>query len=111
MNSLTLTAPTGVGTRELVRTWLDGALDRNLSGISVSVDCHQLRAASPSFVDELIQIVVVERNASRVEFLRATPRTADLIRRSAVNRRLEDRVDVKTDELSLYDRIKEYWLP
>lgn len=94
MTTVSLEAPRNVGTRGLVRTWLDSATPENLSGRVVQVDCARLLSPTPSFLDEMIKMLVVERGAEVVQVTNASERTALYATRSASNRHVRDRVEV-----------------
>ncbi|MFF0816661.1 hypothetical protein ACFYVR_16140 [Rhodococcus sp. NPDC003318] len=63
----TLPLPPLVGTRKRAHTLAD-LLPGDLAGLEVTVDCRELVAATESFADELITVVVVERNAKKMYF-------------------------------------------
>ncbi len=94
MTTLQLVSPADIGTRDLVRAWLDSALPRALETTVVEVDCGKLRSATPSFLDELLKIIVVERHAVRVRLKDVSERAAQLAQRSATNRRILDAVEI-----------------
>jgi len=106
MTTVSLTSPTSIGTRPLVRAWLEGALEDRLDGVFVEVDCRPLRAPSSSFVDELLKIVLIERNASKVTFLHASTRTAELARKAAANRKISHRVEIVEVRRGLLERLR-----
>jgi len=94
MASVSLIAPASVGTRDLVRKWLEQELDKSLEGDHLSIDCVDLRSATPSFVDEILKVVLVERHAARLSFVNAPERAELHVERSAANRSVVDRVEV-----------------
>jgi hypothetical protein len=96
MPQMNLTTPPNVGTRELVRAWLDAVLPTDLAGTVVAVDCAPMTVPSPSFIDELLKVVVVERSAARIRLTNPTPRAEALALRSAQNRHIEDFVEVNS---------------
>lgn len=108
MTTVSLEAPRNVGTRDLVRAWLSSAIPEDLAGRTVLVDCAQLLTPTPSFFDELIKMVVVERGAEVVNFTNASERTALYANRSAGNRHVSDRVDVteKVARRRLLNRVR-----
>jgi hypothetical protein len=89
----TLTAPKLVSSRDQARE-LTASLPHDLSDVAVAVDCSALQASTPSFVDELIKVVLVERGALRLVFRNAPGRTVELARRAARNRGVADRLEV-----------------
>ena len=97
MTSVSLITPQNVGTRDLVREWLQRDAPADLSGRTVEVDCSPLRAPTPSFLDEMLKILVLERCATRVELRHASDRAKALATRSALNRGIGARLDVVDD--------------
>jgi len=89
----TLTAPRLVSSRDQARD-LAAELPADLSGSVVHVDCSQLEISTSSFVDELVEVCVMERHASRLIFENAPDRTAELAIRSAGVRDVASRVEV-----------------
>lgn len=89
----TLKSPPLVGGRELAREFASD-LPADLTADDVIIDCANLEASAPSFVDELVKIVLVERNARRLSFEDAPERTASYALRSAENRDVADRLEV-----------------
>jgi hypothetical protein len=57
------------------------------------VDCTALQASAPSFVDELVKAVLVDRNGDRLIIKDAPERTVELARRAARNRGVSDRLE------------------
>jgi hypothetical protein len=108
MTTVSLTSPSSIGTRPLVRAWcrLEEALPERLDGVRVEVDCSPLRSPSSSFVDELLNIVVVERNASTVAFLHTSERMAQLARQAASNRGITERVKIEVATRTLLERLR-----
>jgi hypothetical protein len=92
MTAVSLKTPQNVGTRDLVREWLVRDAPAELAGRIVEVDCSPLRAPTPSFLDEMLKILVIERGAARVELRRASDRARALAARSAQNRRISGRI-------------------
>jgi hypothetical protein len=89
----TLIAPKLVSSRDQART-LTASLPGDLSGTVVMVDCSALQASTPSFVDELVKAVLVDRRGSHL-FIKAAPeRTVELARRAAQNRGVLDRLEI-----------------
>jgi hypothetical protein len=50
-----------------------------------------VKASAPSFVDEMVKILLVEREAAQVRLLRAPARTREYAERSARNRGVDAR--------------------
>jgi hypothetical protein len=89
----TLTAPKLVSSRDQARE-LTADLPADLTGATVIVDCTALQASTPSFVDELVKVCLVERHAQSLVLSRAPERTAELARRAASNRQVADRLEI-----------------
>ena len=58
------------------------------------LDCAQLKISTPSFLDECVKLVLVERNADALDLIDATERTQQQIERSANNRKVSTKVHV-----------------
>jgi hypothetical protein len=89
----TLIAPKLVSSRDQARK-LTGSLPGDLSGTVVMVDCSALQASTPSFVDELVKAVLVDRRGSHLVIKAAPERTVELARRAAQNRGVLDRLEI-----------------
>lgn len=61
-----LISPDYIGGRAAASDWLDD-LNADLTGVRVDIDCSALISTSPSFVDEVLKTLVVERGASLVK--------------------------------------------
>lgn len=94
MATLQLETPASMGTRDLVRSWLDSAIPSSLAGSVVEVDCSPLRTPTPSFIDELLKVIVVERNATKICLINAVDRAIAQAERSAQNRGISARLEV-----------------
>ena len=88
----TLIAPKLVSSRDQARELTAGLAD-DLSDTVVLVDCSALQASTPSFVDELVKAVLVDRQADRLIIKGAPERTVELARRAAQNRGVADRLE------------------
>jgi hypothetical protein len=89
----TLIAPRLVSSRHQARD-LTANLADDLSGTVVMVDCSTLQASTPSFVDELVKAVLVDRRGNRLVIKGAPERTVELARRAAGNRGVADRLEI-----------------
>ena len=89
----TLTTPKLVSSRDQARS-LTADLPSNLEGTTVVVECEELQASTPSFVDELVKICLVERHAQCLALVNAPERTEELARRAARNRQVADRLEI-----------------
>ena len=88
----TLIAPKLVSSRDQARE-LTASLPSDLSDTVVMVDCTALQASTPSFVDELVKVVLVDRQGDRLIIKGAPERTVELARRAAQNRGVADRLE------------------
>jgi hypothetical protein len=88
----TLTAPKLLSSRDQARE-LTASLGQDLSDTTVLVDCTALQASTPSFVDELVKAVLVDRRGHRLIIKGAPERTVELARRAAQNRGVIDRLE------------------
>jgi hypothetical protein len=88
----TLIAPKLVSSRHQARE-LTANLADDLSDTAVMVDCSALQASTPSFVDELVKAVLVDRRGQRLVIKGAPDRTLELARRAAQNRGVIDRLE------------------
>jgi hypothetical protein len=57
------------------------------------LDCTALQASTPSFVDELVKAVLVDRQGERLIIKGAPERTVELARRAAQNRGVTARLE------------------
>jgi hypothetical protein len=89
----TLTAPKLVSSRDQARE-LTESLPADLAGAVVVVDCAALQASTPSFVDELVKVCLVERNAKLLRLVSVRERTAELARRAATVRQVVNRLQI-----------------
>ena len=84
-------APAHAGLRDQARELVEH-LDASLAGIEVVLDCSRLLVGTPSFLDEILKAVLVERAADSLRVRCASSRVRDLLARSAANRKLSARV-------------------
>lgn len=61
-----LSSPDYIGGRAAAAEWL-ADLDADLTGVRVDIDCAALISTSPSFVDEVLKDLVIERGAQLVK--------------------------------------------
>jgi len=83
-----------LGGRDQARRVAD-ALPPDLDDSEVVVDCSRLEVSTPSFVDELLKVLLLDRGALRVRFVSAPERLAEYVRRAAVARSIESQVLVE----------------
>jgi hypothetical protein len=80
--SATLEAPPLLSSRRQARELLS-SLPEQLQGGAVYLDCSELRSAAPSFIDEMIVTVLLERNADQLVFLGAPERAIEFACKAA----------------------------
>lgn len=88
----TITAPPLVSNRGQARELLH-ALPDDLSDCRVELDCSTVKAMTPSFVDEFVKAVLVDRRADHLTFCHASSRVKDIALRSARTRGVAERLD------------------
>lgn len=98
---ITVRAPQFAGTREAARA-LVAPLPATLARTSVVVDLADTKAAAPSFVDELIRLILVDRGGLALELAGASPRAAELAARFARNHGAADRLRLPGDDPIAY---------
>lgn len=93
----TLKSPALVSSRPLARELAD-QLPSVLAGEEVVVDFSEAQATAPSFVDELVKIVLVERSAATLRMVHVPERTAAYARRSAERRSVAGHLEIEARE-------------
>lgn len=83
--------PRQVGSRPRAQEML-AELPDDLTGAEVRVDFRSADTAAPSFIDEIIAVVLQERNARVLKLENVAPRIARYADRSAVRRDVADRL-------------------
>ncbi len=83
MTSQTIETPSRAGSRDQARALLE-ALPQDLSASEL--------ASAPSFVDELVKIILVQRKAACLVLSQAPERTREYAERSAKNRGVASRL-------------------
>lgn len=73
---------------------LSWVLPSDLAGDTVVLDCAGLIVGTPSFLDEIVKQVLIVRHAAALEVRDAPVRAGDLLKRSAHNRGVGERVTV-----------------
>jgi regulator of RNase E activity RraA len=86
-----ITTPERAGDRDQARE-IVSALAADLSGNVVVLDCGALVVGTPSFLDEILKQVLVERGANALEVHGASRRAQEHLERSATNRDVQDRL-------------------
>ncbi len=86
--------PRVVGTRPAVAPFLVG-VPTDLHGERVTLDCRALLSGTPSFADEMVKVLLVERGADGLVVLGANEEFAADLLASAREHGVADRVDLK----------------
>lgn len=84
-------APEHAGFRDQARALID-PLPSDLSASNVVLDCAKLLVGTPSFLDELVKQVLIERRAELLCVHGASERVQQLLQRSAENRAATERL-------------------
>lgn len=71
------------------------SLRGSLAGITVHVDASGMAASAPSFLDELVKQILVDRGAAKLVLFNVTNRPAGFATSAAQRRSVEDRLTVK----------------
>jgi hypothetical protein len=87
--------PERAGTRSEVRNLL-ASLPEDLTDAQVRVDGAVMAATAPSFIDELVKQVLVERNAGTLLIVNLTDRPAGYALASAQRRGVDTRLTIRT---------------
>jgi len=90
---VTLKAPVKSRSREQARA-IASQLPSMLEGADVFIDCRATAIATPSFVDELLKQILIERSARRLRVTNAPRRFADLLLRASARLKVDDRLEV-----------------
>lgn len=70
------------------------SLPDNLTGYVVRLSFDETEAASPSFIDQLVKMVLEDRSAAKLEIVRPLDRNALQAESSAARRGVSDRLSV-----------------
>jgi len=90
---VTLNAPIKSRSREQAQLFAS-QLPSALEGADVLIDCRATAIATPSFVDELLKQILIERSARCLRVTNAPRRFADLLLRASTRLKVDDRLDV-----------------
>jgi hypothetical protein len=90
----TVTLPPLAGSRPAAAVLLS-ALPEDLTGEQVGVLCRDLLSGSPSFADELVRELAVERNAQSVVVVGAEPTFEGYVRDAARTHGVTERVTTR----------------
>lgn len=83
--------PAHAGARDQVHE-LAGALPSDLSDQDIALDCRDLLVGTPSFMDEIVNELLIVRGARSLSVQMAPPRAQQLLERSAENRGLRSQL-------------------
>lgn len=86
-----MTAPEHAVARDQARD-LAASLGPDLAGSEIVLDCSSLLVGTPSFLDEILRQVLVERSADILDVRGSSDRVRQLLERSAENRGVASRV-------------------
>jgi hypothetical protein len=81
------------GSRDQAQALLASVPER-LEGQRIVLDCRDLQIATPSFLDEIVKLVLVDRGAAGLDVVNATDRVKTLLTRSSDNRDVAQRLHV-----------------
>lgn len=95
-----MVAPRLVGSRESAQAILS-TIPKDLVGQRVALNCRELRSGSPSFADEIVRVVLVERQAAELVLVGAGERFAAYVRDSAGAHDVVDRLLVRAAGLEM----------
>lgn len=90
---LRIEAPPHAGARDQARDLAD-QLGADVRGNDVLLDCAHLLVGTPSFLDEILKQVLIERGADSLRVNDASERVQQLLERAATNRHVRDRLIV-----------------
>lgn len=90
---VTLQAPVKSRSREQAHA-VTSQLPRTLAGADVLLDCRGTAIVTPSFTDELLKQILIERNARCLKVTNAPQRFAHLLLRASKRLKVDDRIDV-----------------
>lgn len=83
--------PEHAGARDQAQE-LARALGDRLAGHEVVLDCSRMLVGTPSYLDEIVKQILVERQADALTVVGASDRIQELIARAATNRGLRPRL-------------------
>lgn len=90
----TISSPVLTGMREEAQDLLRG-LPEDLGGRHVVLDGHRTLAATPSFADEVVRILLVERHADNLHAVAVGRKFGDWLTESAQTHGVADKLDVE----------------
>lgn len=85
--------PDHAGSRDQAQDLLR-ALPNDLTGTIVALDCSDVVVSTPSFMDEMVKQILEKRHAKTLEVNSGSQRAQELLKRSAENRGVRDRLQV-----------------
>ncbi len=69
-------------------------LPPSLTGADVLLDCRGIAIATPSFSDEVLKQILMERGARRLTVVHAPRRFAELLQRAATRLGVDERLEI-----------------
>lgn len=93
---VTVHAPVKSRSREQAQE-LASVLPSRLSDADVLLDCRGTAIATPSFTDEILKQILIERDAHSLEVVNAPHRFAELLVRAAARLGVDDRLRVRRE--------------
>ncbi len=90
---VTLQAPTKSRSREQARE-IVSVLPPSLTGADVLLDCRGIAIATPSFTDEVLKQILMERGARRLTVVHAPRRFTELLQRAAARLSVDERLEI-----------------
>lgn len=94
MTAASISVPHLVTSRRQAQEMLAGIPD-DLHDCEVILDCSGVQASPPSFVDEVVKIVLVDRKALRLRLRSVPERAATYAEQAAQRRGVVDRLEVE----------------
>lgn len=85
--------PAHAGSREQAAAMVT-QLPLDLHGQTVVLDCKNLAISTPSFFDEMVKLVLLQRKAKQLELINANERARTHAERAAANRGVSERLEV-----------------
>jgi hypothetical protein len=93
---VTVHAPVKSRSREQAQE-IASVLPSRLSEADVLLDCQDTAIATPSFTDEILKQILVDRDAHSLEVVNAPDRLAELLERAAVRLGVGERLRITRD--------------
>ncbi len=103
-------SPPAAASGRLQATELFRRLPKDLSGVVLRIQFAHMELFTPSFVDELVKVALVERSARRLVAMNAGPLVHELLERSAADRDVTTRLVFETSDVEPARRRFWSWL-